>query len=378
MKILWFIENLSLGGLQTQSINIIKEISVRKNIEVDVLYLNDGPLNEKFKTVCRKLINLKDFDKKTYQNPINVIKLLKLYYNFLKLNKYDVIISHGIVSFGITSILKKFISFKHARLLGAPLMDMEPTYEKYFHNILPFHINLDLAFGFPGENIRCKKRYGNKLKNIGFAVDTSLFKPKAKNLNFKIRKKLNINKNDLVIGWVGRIASNMQIRHTIALGGELRKRGVLNFKILIVGGGDWESEMADLIRNENIVENCICLGWQPMEYVPDLFQVMDIVPLLEKNPAGGSIVREAMACGKLVISVDGKNNVQASWIKNEDNGILVSDYNYIIESADVIEDYLKNKSDKYDLICKNGLKYAKTKMTFKMQSEIIMKNILND
>ena len=115
-----------------------------------------------------------------------------------------------------------------------------------------------------------------------------------------------------------------------------------------------------------------------MEYVPDLFQAMDIVPLLEKNPAGGSIVREAMACGKLVISVDGKNNVQASWIKNEDNGILVSDYNYIIESADIIEDYLKNKSDKYDLICKNGLKYAKTIMTFKMQSEIIMKNILND
>lgn len=378
MKILWFIENLCLGGQQTQSINLIKEINKDSKKSIDILYLNDGELKDEFKEVCSNLIHLSDFNKKDYQNPYKMVRIIKSYYTFLNKNKYNVVLSNGIISYGLTSTLKLFLNFTHVRLLGGPLLDIEPTYEKYFNSILPFHRKLDFAYGWLGENTLEKRRYKNKLVILNPAVDSSMFYQKNINLRLEVRNKYQIKENEVIIGWVGRISANMQVKNTIALGGELKRRGVLNFKILIVGGGDWELEMADLIKNEDIVENCICLGWQPMKYIPDLFQAMDIVPLLEKNPSGGSIVREAMACGKLVISVDGKNNAQASWIKNEVNGILVSDNNYIIESADVIEDYLNNKSDKFDLICKNGVRYAKTKMTFKMQSEIIMKSIIND
>lgn len=378
MKILWFIENLCLGGQQTQSINLIKEINKDSKICVDVLYLNNGELKDEFKEVCSNLIHLSDFNKKDYQNPLKVVRIIKSYYTFLSKNKYNVVLSNGIISYGLTSTLKLFLNFTHVRLLGGPLLDIEPTYEKYFHSILPFHRKLAFAYGWLGENTLEKKRYRNKLLILNPAVDSSMFYQKNSDLRLEVRNKYKIKENEIIIGWVGRISANMQVKNTIALGGELKRRGILNFKILIVGGGDWELEMTDLIKNEDIVENCICLGWQPKKYIPDLFQAMDIVPLLEKNPCGGSILREAMACGKLVISVDGQNNAQASWIKNEDNGILVSDNNYIIESADVIEDYLNNKSGKFGLICKNGVRYAKAKMTFKMQSEIIMKSIIND
>lgn len=44
MKILWFIEDLSLGGLQTQSINLIREISETENMsfkkKADVIISN--------------------------------------------------------------------------------------------------------------------------------------------------------------------------------------------------------------------------------------------------------------------------------------------------------------------------------------------------
>jgi glycosyltransferase involved in cell wall biosynthesis len=378
MKILWFIENLSLGGQQTQSINLIKEISKIENITVDVLYFNDGPLKDKFKEVCSNLIHLSDFNKKAYQNPVKLLRLIKLYYTILNKNKYDVVMSNGIISYGFSSILKLFLNFIHVRLLGGPLLDIEPTYEKYFHTILPFHRKVDIAFGWLGENTLEKKRYKNKLVALNSAVDSNMFYQKNRDLRFEVRNKYQIKENEVVIGWVGRISVNMQVKNTIALGGELKRRGVLNFKILIVGGGDWELEMADLIRNENIVENCICLGWQPMEYIPNLFQAMDIVPLLEKNPAGGSIVREAMACGKLVISVDGKNRVQSSWIFNGDNGILVSDDNFVFESANVVEEYLKDNTGKYKLICDRGVSYAKNRMSFKEQSNVILKNILDD
>tara|TARA_R110001632_G_scaffold63318_2_gene151369 strand:+ start:20679 stop:21815 length:1137 start_codon:yes stop_codon:yes gene_type:complete len=378
MKILWFLENLSLGGQQTQSINLIKQIKQSKNIEIDVLYFNDGPLHHQFKDVCNNLTHLCDLKMGAYNNPLNLIKVISEYYKYLNKNKYDVVLSNGIISFGLSSIMKLFFSFKHVRLLGGPLKDIEPTYEKYFHNILPFHKKVDIAFYCEGENKVERKRYGKSLREFPMAVNTDMFYPKSKQEKIEIREKYQIQENEVVIGWVGRIASNMEIKNTIKLGGELKRRGISNFKILIVGGGTWEKEMFLLIEKERINDHCIYLGWQPMELIPDLFQAMDIVPLLDDDPVGGSIVREAMACGCLVISVDGVNKVQSTWIFNNKNGYLVSNSNYIKDCADIVVDYLNRDDDKYKEVSSEGAEYAKKKMNFKEQARIILSGIIDD
>ena len=193
-----------------------------------------------------------------------------------------------------------------------------------------------------------------------------------------IRKKYDIPSSDVVIGWVGRIASNMEIKNTIKLGGLLKKRNLTNFKILIVGGGSWEKEMLQLIDDESINSNCIFLGWQPMELIPDLFQAMDIVPLLDDDPVGGSILREAMACGSLVISVDGVNKTQSTFIKDRYNGCLVSDVNYIEKCADIIKDYMINNRKIYDEMALNGVRYANQNMSFDVQAKVIYEGMIND
>lgn len=378
MKILWFLENLSLGGQQTQSINLIKNIKQNKNTEIDLLYFNDGPLYHQFKEACNNLTHLCDLKQGVYKNPFNILKVIRKYHKYLSENRYDIILSNGIISFGLSSIMKLFFSYKHVRLLGGPLKDIEPTYEKYLHNILPFHKKLDIAFGWPGKNIVERKRYGKKLILFPHAVNTKMFFIKEKTIIKSIRKKYSIKDNEIVIGWVGRIASNMEIKNTIKLGGELKKRNVKNFKILIVGGGSWVNGMLKLIEKEDIKENCIFLGWQPMELIPDFFQAMDIVPLLDNDPVGGSIIREAMACGSLVISVNGKSKAQSEWIFNNNNGLLVSDINYISETADIVEDYIVTVGNKYSLISFRGAEYAKNEMSFAKQARIILKGIMND
>lgn len=378
MKILWFIENLSLGGQQTQSINLIKEIKEIEEIEIDVLYFNNGPLYNQFKDVCNNLTHLGDLKKGGYKNPLNVIKVIRNYYKYLHTTKYDTILSNGIISFGLSSIMKFFFYYKHVRLLGGPLKDIEPTYEKYLHNILPFHKKVDIAFYCEGENIVERKRYGKKLREFPMAVNTEMFYPKSKKKKIEIREKYQINEGEIVIGWVGRIASNMEIKNTIKLGGKLKRRNILNFKILIVGGGTWEKEMLHLIEKEGIKDHCIYLGWQPMEAIPDLFQAMDIVPLLDNDPVGGSIVREAMACGCLVISVDGISKVQSTWIFNDKNGYLVPDTNYIEDCAELIVDYIKRDDNRYNDVSFEGAEYAKKKMSFKEQAKIILSGMVND
>lgn len=367
-KVLWFIENTTLGGQQTQSINLIEEL--KEDTLIDVAYLNSGPLLFKFEEVANKTYHIGDLKPGGYKNPKNTAKLILSYFSLLKRNKYDVVMSNGVISFGLTSLMKFFFKFKHARLLGGPLIDIEPTYEKYFHKILPFHKGVDVAYGWAGENRIEKKRYQNKLHIMPAGVNTKMFTEWSNSDKVELRKKYNIEEDRVVVGWVGRIAANMQVKNTIHACGELRKRGFDNFTLLIVGGGSWEKEMLAMIENYNLADNCMYLGWQPMELIPELFQLMDIVPLLEDDPVGGSIVREGMATGALVVTVDGKSKGQSSWITHKDNGILVSDQNYIEETATIIENY-RNNIDENLKIRRRGTTYAKECMSFKNQAEFI-------
>ena len=63
---------------------------------------------------------------------------------------------------------------------------------------------------------------------------------------------------------------------------------------------------------------------------------MDIVPLLESDPHGGSILREAMACGKLVLTVDGPSHAQTSFITHQTTGLLVDSATFLNDAFDAV------------------------------------------
>lgn len=360
MKILLFIENFRLGGHQLFLYNLFSNLKKIDECQIDIVYLNDGQLHSKFQDISYNVYGLWGVSFKSYLNPIIISKIYFKLLKILNTNKYDIVFSNGIMSYGLISLEKILISkFIHIRIIGGPFKDIEPTYDKYFRYLLPFHKKTDFFIGFSSVNNLLVKRgiRESQLYNCSYGVNTKQFYPMDKSVNLEIRKKYKISENDLVIGWIGRISPNMQIKHTINLCGELRNRGVENFKLLIVGGGDWVYDMNKRIETLNIKENCIHLDWQPPEYIPYLIQSMDIVPLLEEDPVGGNIIREAMSCGKLVISVNGSSGYQSEWITNRYNGILVDPSNFINETADIVQDFIKNRHN-YNYIMKNGREYC--------------------
>ena len=88
MKILWFIENLCLGGQQTQSLNLIKEIRKKSGYTVDLIYLNDGDLKIEFASLCYNVYHLKEFQKGSYRNPFKVLRLFNSYDKFQRKNNF--------------------------------------------------------------------------------------------------------------------------------------------------------------------------------------------------------------------------------------------------------------------------------------------------
>jgi glycosyltransferase involved in cell wall biosynthesis len=165
-------------------------------------------------------------------------------------------------------------------------------------------------------------------------VDCDLFKPYAiKNL----RSKLGIEDNCCVIGWVGRIDKDLD---SIAVFETLELCNVLNtkypdfcFRFLVIGDGNNKVNLIDKVKRLNLTEKTIVLPSKSQEDLVDYYNIIDFEVLLDEDPQGGSHLREAMACGRVALSVDGLSGAQARLIENKQTGILVKPENRIEEAA---------------------------------------------
>ena len=83
----------------------------------------------------------------------------------------------------------------------------------------------------------------------------------------------------------------------------------------------------------------------PYEKVPYYISEMDVVPLIHHDPHGGSIIREAMSCGKVALTVDGDSGT--TWVYNSyERWTLVSSENRIQKVANLIVWLIENKQER--------------------------------
>jgi glycosyltransferase involved in cell wall biosynthesis len=302
-----------------------------------------------------------------------------LYYNLLEWQirfyalktRVDAILMSNSIDSRVANKVVKGTSIKHFRMLGGSMVQVEPhllaSYErmqtdKYVH----------AYFGWPAvfKELETQNVPSYKFINMPFAVNTDKFYPLPAADVDAFRQTLGIANDETVIGWVGRTALNMQLWDTLRLGRMLKDRGVTRFKLVFIGGGsDFEHLQNEVIKNDLETET-ILTGWIPYQEVNKYVNAMDIVPLLEPDPHGGSIVREAMACGRLAISVDGPSGTQALFMK-PDVSILVKAENYLEAAAAVVASLIGNR----EAINSYGLKaraYVMANLTFAKQAETIL------
>lgn len=334
MRILFYYESLVLGGQQTQTLNMIREFG--EGFDIFFAFNQDGAMRADFESVC-KVIDL--------QVPINSPKLqsmlstLIMSYSsistIIRSHKIDVIISGSGYGSVIAGLAARRRGIQHHRFLGCSLIQVEKRLYKYYRKLRIDGL-IDKYYGIQAffDELRAKGVEEKKFIQFPYGVNTNLFQPPSAEIIKESRDRLIIPENHITIGWIGRVAANMQITYTIDLAIELKARGFHNFTVIIVGGGTWEKEMLQKISQNGLNENVRYLGWQPMVDVPGFVAAMDIVPLLEEDPRGGSILREAMSCGRVALTVDGNSGAQAEFINHEENGILVKPKNFVSEAAD--------------------------------------------
>jgi glycosyltransferase involved in cell wall biosynthesis len=145
-------------------------------------------------------------------------------------------------------------------------------------------------------------------------VDTDLFAEKEK--KEKIRRELGIDKDNLVVGFLGRLDWRKGLK-TIVDAAE----GLKGVKFLIVGDGNARDDLIAEIKRKGVDKDFILTGLR--QDVPVLMKAMDIFifPTTAPYESFGLVVIEAMAAGLPVIASD--IGPLREIINNGEDGILI-------------------------------------------------------
>lgn len=371
MNILFHYESLAIGGQQTQTLSILREIHQRGEDNLFFVYNYNDDLAGEFEKYCT-LIKIPVYLKaKDYLKLWKLVLLIYKTAKYLKAYNIETIVSGSGLSSLICGVAARLCGVKHYRIVGCSLVQVEKTLYR-FYNIICIDKLIDGYFGWQEVFNQLKDKGVNVKKFIhtNGSVDTNIFYPLPQYEVMQLKKKYAVPENMLVIGWVGRTSYDMQVKYTIEMCRVLLEREFDKFHLLIVGGGSWFEQMVIKLEEYNLTSQATLTNWVAPSEVNGLLNCMDIVPLLEEDPQGGSIVREAMACGKIALSVNGISGTQASFMK-PDATILVDSESFIENAANEIIKIYESPENISTKGCK-ARSYAKKELSFASQVDIIL------
>ncbi len=151
----------------------------------------------------------------------------------------------------------------------------------------------------------------------------------------EIRNKYNIKKDDFVVLFVGRLASEKNVTFLINNQEELIKHNN-NCKLLIIGDGPDSDDFKSLANTLGIADNVIFTGKIPWDNIHEYYQVASIFVSASHTETQGLTLLEAMAASIPVVALD--DEAFRDVVVNDSNGYLFKDeqqyVNYIIKLMD--------------------------------------------
>ncbi|MGC8594652.1 MAG: glycosyltransferase family 4 protein [Candidatus Kryptoniota bacterium] len=148
-----------------------------------------------------------------------------------------------------------------------------------------------------------------KIFVTGYGVDTERFRPRDGE-RLEWRKRYNINQDDVVILFVGRIRQSKGVLELIYAAKKLVQDPEINqekLKVVIAGKGPMEKELDNRIKLLGLEKNVMRIGYIPHTDIHLVHNMADIfalpsIPRKYWQEQLGLVLLEAMACGKPVVS----------------------------------------------------------------------------
>jgi len=161
-----------------------------------------------------------------------------------------------------------------------------------------------------------------KFKMIIYGIDKDKMRIDTTQNN-QLRKKLELDKNDIIVLAVGRLVYKKGFDILIKAMSEIIKKNP-KVKTIIVGDGDLKNDLVNLVKKLKVQQNVIFTGTVPYKELIYYYNLADIftMPSVSPPPDGLNVcVIDAMACGKPIVATNIAGNPLV--VKDGVNGLLI-------------------------------------------------------
>ncbi|MFQ5454088.1 MAG: glycosyltransferase family 4 protein, partial [Candidatus Zixiibacteriota bacterium] len=253
---------------------------------------------------------------------LRVPRCMKIVHSILKDLECDLVHTHGYFA--------DIVAIPAARALGIPCMSTCHGFISYnrklrFYNLLnKIVLRLSLRVISVSESLK-DNLIQNGIKEYRICTITNAIQTNDRDASkiSKIRKRtrvaVNLNDDDFVVGYIGRLSEEKGIKHLIdAINKTLKSK--LPVKLLIIGDGPQKGELLNYVKGKGVEGIVSLTGFQAdiESWIP-AFDVFVLPSMTEGTPM---VLLETMAFGVPVIATRVGGIPQI--IKSGSNGILVS------------------------------------------------------
>lgn len=300
IKILYFVDRLLVGGIQSFVSEIAKRIDKEK-FQIDFLILDDGNKYDLETELEKEGINIYKLNGIWINKATDFFRYNRALDNFFKSHRdYNIVHLH--------SSSKSYIVLKKAKKYGIKTriahshnidFQTKNILKKIIGNLFKINLRRYATDYYACSELAGKWLFGKKIiktdkfKIINNAIDCSRFKYDEQIRN-KIRKELKITENELLLGNVGRFSNQKNHEFLIDIFFEVYKERP-NTKLLLIGTGEKEEQIKDKVKKLNIEKNVIFLGFSGK--VNEYMNAMDIFVFPSKFEGLGIVLIEAQANG---------------------------------------------------------------------------------
>ena len=341
MKILYVITGLGGGGAEKVVSNLADEMFLRGH-QVKIAYLKGKEIIVRPNYSSIELIYL------GFESPVNFIHASIKYRKLIKEFQPDVIHSH-MVHANIFSRLNRLGCFIPKLICTAHNANEGGRLRMFAYQITDFlsDINTNVSIEATDCFINMKAFNKNAITIYnGINLNKFTFYDKYKQNNLS-------NKNCIKLLAVGRLTPQKDYFNLLNALSILKKITQKKFKVYIVGDGEQQNIIKDLIKNYSLDNDVELVGRR--DDIPKLMQEADIFVLSSAYEGFGLVIAEAMACGTFVVATDcgGVKEVMGG------NGLLVPPKNSQI-LAEALNKAMIMPLEKLRLNSSNGLNHVRT------------------
>ncbi|MBP7435590.1 MAG: glycosyltransferase, partial [Bacteroidales bacterium] len=271
---------------------------------------------------------------KIHRNLLNVIKertirekiflqysnhILKILYDQIKNQNYNLIIAHGMYD-PPAGLIAKIFSEK----LNIPyIVNCQGSDINYKMQLSP-ELYIDV-FENAAKVVFVSNAILEKAKDYGYSGNNAIVSPNGVDLdNFKLldknKIKLELGLKNKVVGFVANLLPVKRADKLPEIFYEINKQKEVDF--LVVGDGPLKKEIEQRCKEKNL--NVLFTGKIPHDEIPRYMNAMDVMILPSRNEGFGAVVIEAQSCGVPVVGSDNGGIPEA--VGN--GGIIVKEGDY--------------------------------------------------